>query len=879
MAKIPDIPSVEDVPQDGPLAWLKNWLATLRLWVQLRDPRMTLVGDPLDKFTDRRELVDLGILRRGQDGTFSAGSGSGGSTTTIIIPGGGGSGGGDTPDLTPPPAPTGLAVDAGMFMVTLTWDVPTYTQGHGNANTIIYGAVWAPGTAEPTFGDVRTKRLAAAAGFSTIYSYPSEANTRWAFWISYLTVDGVEGPPGGGVHGVQATTAQDPSALLTVLTGQIRESHLYRALGDPIRSIIERSDAAAEDTVAALVAAHESGRRARTALLAEAAARGTAITEVRRVVAAGDAQLASQITTLTAAVDDNRTEALAAVETEAEARADGDGAEATQRNLLATQMRGAYTGTDLASVTSGLVFSERQARVTVDAAHASRLDSLEASVDDPGSGLLVRAAALEAVTTDSTTGNGALATRTSTLEARVTAPSAVPGNPAFNTTYAALVAEASARAQLDGSVQALYTMRAEVSAGGRTLIGGWGLSATSTAAAGPRIAIGFRADEFFVDAPAEPGQPSTRLIPFTIRTTTFTNGNVTMDPGVYIDAAYIINLTVLHARIATLVADQIVAASISVAQLVAGSLAVGAYAQSTGFVSGTSGWRISGNGNAEFSGVVVRGTIYAGAGSIGGNTIDATGVQSPGFTTGSAGWRLRSDGSVELNSATIRGGVYAGSLTAPTGTLGALQVVDGGHIRSGQTAWNTGDGFWIGSVGGVPKVSVGSAARGFDWDGANFNIRGDLIASNNLQLGAVNGVVNAQNVATLTLPGPAFLPPPGGTETVGTAVTTPTVTVPSNSSVIVGFFVDYTQTGTSGSRVWPRVVRTTSAGSTVVYTVRTPTTGTGAIGNQIPAGLIFVDEGASGDCTYSIEFLQQDNMNRVVVFKAELTVILFKRSA
>ena len=150
--------------------------------------------------------------------------------------------------------------------------------------------------------------------------------------------------------------------------------------------------------------------------------------------------------------------------------------------------------------------------------------------------------------------------------------------------------------------------------------------------AGTRIDFGVRADTFFVEAPAGGSNPTGRMTPFTIRTSTFTEGGVAMSAGVYMDAANIVNLTALYARIASLVADQITAASINVSQLVAGSMAVGAYAQSTGFISGLDGWRISGNGNAEFSGVVVRGTIYAFAGSIGGNTINSTGIQSPGYS-------------------------------------------------------------------------------------------------------------------------------------------------------------------------------------------------------------------------------------------------------
>jgi len=58
------------------------------------------------------------------------------------------------------------------------------------------------------------------------------------------------------------------------------------------------------------------------------------------------------------------------------ARADGDSAQTLARETLAAQLRGTYTGTDIASLTSGLVHSEREARVSADAAEASSRTSL-----------------------------------------------------------------------------------------------------------------------------------------------------------------------------------------------------------------------------------------------------------------------------------------------------------------------------------------------------------------------------------------------------------------------------------------------------------------------------------------------------------------------
>ncbi len=53
-----------------------------------------------------------------------------------------------------------------------------------------------------------------------------------------------------------------------------------------------------------------------------------------------------------------------------------------------------------------------------------------------------------------------------------------------------------------------------------------------------------------------------------------------------------------------------------------------------------------------------------------------------------------------------------------------------GFIRSGQTAYDTGTGWWIGDVGGTPKFSIGNAsADKFTWDGSNIAMVGTSITA------------------------------------------------------------------------------------------------------------------------------------------------------
>ncbi|UUZ75537.1 hypothetical protein LP414_27865 [Polaromonas sp. P1(28)-13] len=156
-------------------------------------------------------------------------------------------------------------------------------------------------------------------------------------------------------------------------------------------------------------------------ILAEAAARGTDITNVNTLRQQGDDQLASSIASLTATVNTNQSAATAAVQDEATARASADAAEASQRtilaarvtgaegainantasivaeaaasanrdaaeaaarNLLAAQMRGSSTGTDINALTEGLLYQERVARATNDAALSQQITLLSAGAGE-----------------------------------------------------------------------------------------------------------------------------------------------------------------------------------------------------------------------------------------------------------------------------------------------------------------------------------------------------------------------------------------------------------------------------------------------------------------------------------------------------------------
>jgi hypothetical protein len=77
------------------------------------------------------------------------------------------------------------------------------------------------------------------------------------------------------------------------------------------------------------------------------------------------------------------------------------------------------------------------------------------------------------------------------------------------------------------------------------------------------------------------------------------------------------------------------------------------------------------------------------------------------------------------------------AITADMGaiTAGTIVLPSGGLIRSGQTTYNTGTGFWLGNVSGTPKFSIGSSTNGLTWDGSVLAVTGTLTST----IGTIGG--------------------------------------------------------------------------------------------------------------------------------------------
>lgn len=289
-----------------------------------------------------------------------------------------------------PPAPTGLGTSGALANIILTWDAPIY-RGHS------YTEVWA--AQEPEGGGVPDLGEAVLVGMSpgSIFSHSIGGGaTRW-YWVKFVNVEGQAGPF-NGVEGTEGTTGQDPAYLLEVLAGEVTETQLSAALGARINLI--DADSNQEGSVNSRLAQAQSDLYDSIAVVQgqvndllnlPAWDSATTYAENDQVTYNGGLYVALQASTNVVPTNTSYWQKLGDYTTLGDAVAaqgiqiaeldDGLGSLVTQTNTLATQLRGNYTGNDIALVSSGLLHQERQARSSADTALASDITTLTAFVN------------------------------------------------------------------------------------------------------------------------------------------------------------------------------------------------------------------------------------------------------------------------------------------------------------------------------------------------------------------------------------------------------------------------------------------------------------------------------------------------------------------
>ena len=379
------IPGFPKLPQDASPA-LRRYLESV---VEAVEVRLGRRGDPRDRAVTARELIDSGLAVEGKPFVL-------GQNQATLLPAG------EDLETSLPTAPTGFEATGAYSVVILDWD-QAYLQYAPHAFT----EVWRHDT------DQLADAILVGVEHGSVFTDQVGSDASYYYWVRHVNTRDQRGPWNSN-SGTFAETAVDVEFMLELLNGEITESQLYNTLASRINLIDGNGAGSVNVRIGQEIAAEVISRNAailvevnaRTAAIqAEAAARTAAINTQAAASAAdilaeavdranGDTALDTQLTTLTSVTLPGNYASIAALQQEASTRSTADSAEATSRETLATQMRGNYSGTDVAQLSAGLVFSEKTSRVTADSALSSRSDVLEATVNNATTGLVATRATL-----------------------------------------------------------------------------------------------------------------------------------------------------------------------------------------------------------------------------------------------------------------------------------------------------------------------------------------------------------------------------------------------------------------------------------------------------------------------------------------------------
>lgn len=422
------------------------------------------------------------------------------------------------PDPTTPPDISGLSFSATFNNVLMFWDAANY------GNHAYVEIFKAPAFTDEAETIPTTIDDAYFSGNSTTTSYadPVFQNTKWRYWLRNVSTSDVKGN-WSSVDGDVIEVPISPSALLEILTGEIKKSDLYVDLQTDIDKIQPVYDAVL-----------------------------TPLTGLMDIVKTGTTNLVTDVINLQYAINDPTTGLSAKYD----------------------QLSGAINDPSTGLITA-LDSLELAIYNPVDGVIAKH-DALDAVVNDPTTGLIASISSLDLAINDPTTGVDA---RLQSLDSLVTSPNGVQAqaaqalsigntaystaNTAYNTAYNANTTANSAWARAgtaltlsqnnEGKINAAYTVKLNVNG----YVSGIGLMNT-----GETSAFGVVADRFWV---AKPGSSQTS-IPFVVDAQT---GQVVMSDA-YIRAAYIEQLVA-----SKVTADYVNTLQLNAVNITGGTISIG----------------------------------------------------------------------------------------------------------------------------------------------------------------------------------------------------------------------------------------------------------------------------------------------------------------
>lgn len=199
-----------------------------------------------------------------------------------------------------------------------------------------------------------------------------------------------------------------------------------------------------------------------------------------------------------------------------------------------------------------------------------------------------------------------------------------------------------------------------------------------------------------------------------------------------------------------------------------GTLANGNIAWTTAGVTTIAGWVIAAADLKD-----VAGTVGLSSAVTGGDDIRFWAGHA---TPASAPFRVTEAGALVASSATVSGtvnataGYFGDGATRVAIEAAGINVGNTGSIRGGQTAYNTGTGFWLGYDGGTYKLSLGhDDADRMTWDGTNLSVVSQYfnVSTSGVRIAYTTEVTEARTYGfTDSYAGIGFYDPGGGVPSV-----------------------------------------------------------------------------------------------------------------
>ena len=641
------VPAIPTIPEKNELA------SILRAVKQLLETREGLRGSPLDANITWRELLDRGMVNITRDGSIGGGGGDVGDP--------------DTPGtVTIPPAPTGLTATGAMTSIILEWANPVAAYANHSYTKIYRNAV----------DNLATATLIGLSP-GRFYTDAVGSDAAYYYWVRFVSNSDTEGPP-NATAGTLGETSPDVAYLLEMLSGQITESELYAALSARIdlidaAEIVPGSvnariktetdarvsgDSALASQISSLAVSSDAGFDFAKIWYFDASVDGWTSNGGSPTVSTGwlrpyahatDPQLISPaalaVSASTYASVKCRIRRVGSPGTWAGElwwKRAGDGTWDAGRSMSVAEPT---WDAGVASITwevtdadwSGTIDQIRLDLSTLsDGSNYYELDWVSVGRSAPGAST-AQVSEIETARIGYCMVGGYVSThgdRTACLAAGgtwyiglpwATAVKQVAVTDALGT--AALETKMQAYRSNLGVLNATYTVKLDV--GG--VVSGFGLSANSDGTAnGTTSAFAVRAGSFYVAPPH--GSGLNQIVPFTVQTTTIpaANGVPQIDPGVYIQDAFIKNGAITNAKIGAAAIDDAKIANLSATKITSGTINsdlldtttlvarlaqvntayvnnanIGSFIQSTVY-GPQAGWRIDKDGTAVFNNITIR---------------------------------------------------------------------------------------------------------------------------------------------------------------------------------------------------------------------------------------------------------------------------------